>query len=104
MQRLSRTKATVLAAAAVATAVSLAVSATVFDAGNWGVYMGGIALLAVTYALIGVILGRSSAGSAAPSWPSSSPSSTWASGRAPCCAANRRPGHTGCPGTPAPES
>jgi len=47
----------VLAAAAVATAVSLAVTATVFDASNWGVYIGGIALLAVTYALIGVLLG-----------------------------------------------
>ena len=46
-----------LAAAAVATAVSLAVTATVFDAGNWGVYIGGNALLAVTYALIGVLLG-----------------------------------------------
>jgi len=47
----------VLTAAAVATAVSLAVTATVFDAGNWGVYIGGIALLGVTYALIGVLLG-----------------------------------------------
>jgi hypothetical protein len=47
----------VLTAAAVATAVSLAVTATVFGAGNWGVYIGGSALLAVTYALIGVLLG-----------------------------------------------
>lgn len=47
----------VLTAAAVAAAVSLAVTATVFDASNWGVYIGGIALLAVTYALIGVLLG-----------------------------------------------
>ena len=47
----------VLTAAAVATAVSLAVTAIVFDASNWGVYIGGIALLAVTYALIGVLLG-----------------------------------------------
>jgi hypothetical protein len=49
--------ATVLAAAALATAVSLAVTATVFDASNWGVYIGGNALLAVTYALIGVLIG-----------------------------------------------
>ena len=47
----------VLAAATVATAVSLAVTATVFDASNWGVYIGGNALLAVTYALVGVLLG-----------------------------------------------
>lgn len=47
----------VLAAAAVATTVSLAVTATVFDASNWGVYIGGNALLAVTYALVGVLLG-----------------------------------------------
>ena len=47
----------VLTAAAVATAVSLAITATVFDASNWGVYIGGNALLAVTYALIGVLLG-----------------------------------------------
>ncbi|WP_107706272.1 ABC transporter permease [Nocardioides allogilvus] len=47
----------VLTAAAIATAVSLAVTATVFDARNWGVYIGGVALLAVTYALIGVVLG-----------------------------------------------
>jgi len=47
----------VLIAAAIATAVSLAVTATVFDARNWGVYIGGIAMLAATYALIGVLLG-----------------------------------------------
>ena len=47
----------VLTAAAVATAVSLAVTATVFDAKNWSVYIGGIALLTVTYALAGVLLG-----------------------------------------------
>lgn len=47
----------VLTAAAVATVVSLAVTATVFDAVNWGAYIGGIALLAVTYALVGVLLG-----------------------------------------------
>lgn len=47
----------VLTATGVATAVSLAVTATVFDASNWGVYISGIALLAVTYSLIGVLLG-----------------------------------------------
>ena len=47
----------VLTAAAAATSVSLAVTATVFGASNWGVYIGGIALLAVTYAMIGVLLG-----------------------------------------------
>ena len=47
----------VLTAAALATVVSLAVTATVFDAASWGVYTTGIALLAVTYALIGVLLG-----------------------------------------------
>jgi len=47
----------VLTAAAVATAVSLAVTATVFDAKNWSVYIGGIALLTVSYALAGVLLG-----------------------------------------------
>jgi hypothetical protein len=47
----------VLTATAVATAVSLAVTAAVFDASNWGVYISGIALLAVTYSLIGVLLG-----------------------------------------------
>jgi hypothetical protein len=47
----------VLTAAAIATVVSLAVTALVFDARQWAVYIGGIALLAVTYALIGVLLG-----------------------------------------------
>ena len=47
----------VFTAAAGATAVSLAVTAFVFDARNWGAYIGGIALLAVTYALVGVLLG-----------------------------------------------
>lgn len=47
----------VLTAAGVATAVSLAVTATVFEASNWVVYIGGVALLAVTYALVGVLLG-----------------------------------------------
>jgi hypothetical protein len=47
----------VLTAAAIATAFSLAVTATVFQASNWGIYTGGIALLAATYAMIGVLLG-----------------------------------------------
>jgi hypothetical protein len=51
------TRLTMVLTAAAATAVSLAVTATVFDASNWGVYIGGIALLAVTYAMIGVLLG-----------------------------------------------
>jgi len=47
----------VLSAAALATIASLAMTATVFDAAHWGVYIIGIALLAMTYALIGVLLG-----------------------------------------------
>lgn len=39
------------------TAASLAVTATVFDAEQWAVYAGGNALLAATYALIGVCIG-----------------------------------------------
>lgn len=39
------------------TAASLAVTATVFDARQWGVYAAGNALLALTYALLGVCLG-----------------------------------------------
>jgi hypothetical protein len=47
----------VLTAAGVATAVSLAVTAAVFEPGNWAVYVAGNTILAVTYALIGVLLG-----------------------------------------------
>ncbi|MDX8056203.1 ABC transporter permease [Lentzea sp. BCCO 10_0798] len=39
------------------TAASLSVTATVFDARQWGVYAGGNVLLAATYALLGVCLG-----------------------------------------------
>lgn len=39
------------------TAASLAITATVFDAEQWAVYAGGNALLAATYALIGVCIG-----------------------------------------------
>jgi hypothetical protein len=41
----------------VVTGASLAVTATVFDARQWGVYIGGNLLLAATYALLGVCLG-----------------------------------------------
>jgi ABC-2 family transporter len=44
-------------AALVATGVSLAVTAAVFDARQWGVYAAASILVALTYALIGVILG-----------------------------------------------
>lgn len=47
----------VLAAAGMTTAVTLAVTATVFTAHQWGTYAAGNALVAVMYALIGVILG-----------------------------------------------
>jgi hypothetical protein len=40
-----------------ATAVSLAVTATVFDAHQWGLYAAAAALLALTYGLLGVFLG-----------------------------------------------
>jgi hypothetical protein len=40
-----------------ASVVSLAVTATVFDARQWGVYAAGIALVAATYGLVGVVLG-----------------------------------------------
>ncbi|MGE5288599.1 MAG: ABC transporter permease [Micromonosporaceae bacterium] len=43
-------------AAAAATGVSLAVTATVSDIGQWGAYIAASALLALTYALIGVLL------------------------------------------------
>jgi hypothetical protein len=45
------------AAVLVVTGASLAVTATVFDARQWGVYLGGNLLLAATYALLGVCLG-----------------------------------------------
>jgi hypothetical protein len=48
----------VLAAAAMAGLASLTVTATVFNAHQWDVYIGANALLAMTYALIGVIVGR----------------------------------------------
>ena len=47
---------TVGLAAVLATAVSLAVVAAVFDARQWGVYLAGNLLLAATYGLIGVLL------------------------------------------------
>jgi hypothetical protein len=40
-----------------ATAVSLAVTATVFDAHQWGPYAAATALLALTYGLLGVLIG-----------------------------------------------
>lgn len=47
----------VAVAALVATGVSLAVTATVFDAHNWITYAAGNALLALTYAMLGVLIG-----------------------------------------------
>ena len=44
-------------AALLATGVSLAVTATVFDAHQWGLYAAATALLALTYGLLGVLLG-----------------------------------------------
>ncbi|HEX6074811.1 MAG TPA: ABC transporter permease [Micromonosporaceae bacterium] len=44
-------------AALVATGVSLAVTATVFDARDWAAYAVGNALLALTYAMLGVLIG-----------------------------------------------
>jgi hypothetical protein len=44
------------AATALATAVSLVVAATVFDPRQWGWYAAGNALVAVTYALLGVLI------------------------------------------------
>ncbi len=43
--------------ALLATAVSLAVTATVFDAHQWGLYAAAMALLALTYGLLGVLIG-----------------------------------------------
>jgi hypothetical protein len=43
-------------ATALATAVSLAVAATVFDPRQWGWYAAANALIAVTYALLGVLI------------------------------------------------
>jgi hypothetical protein len=47
----------VLTAAAVASAASLALAWTVFDPSQGGVYVLGVLVLAVTYALVGVLLG-----------------------------------------------
>ncbi|MGW3124073.1 ABC transporter permease [Streptomyces sp. NPDC001107] len=47
----------VLLGALVATAASLAVTATVFDARQWGWYIAANTLIALTYALLGVLLG-----------------------------------------------
>ncbi|WP_436498943.1 ABC transporter permease [Actinokineospora sp. HUAS TT18] len=47
----------ILGAALLVTIASLAVTAMVFDARQWGVYAAGNALLALTYALLGVCLG-----------------------------------------------
>ncbi|MFZ5850083.1 MAG: ABC transporter permease [Actinomycetota bacterium] len=49
--------AMVTVAALLAVAVSLGVTATVFDAHQWGVYAAANALIAVTYGLLGVLLG-----------------------------------------------
>jgi len=49
--------AVVVLAALLATAVSLAVTAIVFDAHQWAVYTAATALAAVTYGLLGVLLG-----------------------------------------------
>ncbi|MGW0751135.1 ABC transporter permease [Streptomyces sp. NPDC002587] len=43
--------------ALLATAASLAVTATVFDARQWGLYIAASILIALTYALIGVLIG-----------------------------------------------
>jgi hypothetical protein len=45
------------AAAVVATVVSLAVTAIVFTPHNWGLYTLGMAVVAITYALVGVLIG-----------------------------------------------
>lgn len=47
----------VLTAAGLATTISVAVTATVFDAHQWGLHITANAFIAVTYALIGVLLG-----------------------------------------------
>lgn len=47
----------VMAAAAVATGVSLAVTATVFTPRQWGVYIVANVLIAITYGLMGVLIG-----------------------------------------------
>ncbi|WP_367318666.1 ABC transporter permease [Streptomyces sp. HUAS ZL42] len=47
----------VVLAALLATAASLAVTATVFDARQWGLYIVANVLIALTYGLIGVLLG-----------------------------------------------
>jgi hypothetical protein len=62
--------AVITLAALRATAVSLAVTATVFDAHQWGLYAAATVLLALTYGLLGVLLGPSSAESPGCSSPS----------------------------------
>jgi hypothetical protein len=62
--------ALIAAAAAIAAGVSLAVTAPVSDVRQWGIFAAGNALIAVTYALIGVLLARCSAGLAGCSPPS----------------------------------
>ncbi|MFF8603114.1 ABC transporter permease [Streptomyces sp. NPDC015232] len=47
----------VVLGALLATAASLAVTATVFDARQWGLYIAANVLLALTYGLVGVLLG-----------------------------------------------
>ena len=49
--------AVIIFAAGLASVVSLAVTATVFDAHQWGLYAAANALLATTYGLLGAILG-----------------------------------------------
>lgn len=56
--RLLAARLTVVALGALlATAASLAVTATVFDARQWGLYIAANILIALTYGLIGVLLG-----------------------------------------------
>lgn len=50
--------ASVAGAALLATVVSVAVTATVFDAHQWGVYLAANLLVALTYGLLGVLVGR----------------------------------------------
>ena len=94
--------AVIALAALLATGASLAVTATVFDAHQWGLYAAATALLAITYGCSVSCWDPSSAGSAACSSRSSSCSSTSASDKAPCCAANPPTGPYTYPATAAP--
>ncbi len=79
-------------AAAVATVVSLAVTATVSDVRQWGVYIVANVLVAATYALIGALLGPLLGRVAGVFIAFLIPLSTWASARVPCCVRHRSPG------------